>query len=213
MGSFLAVSAFKDVTAERVADAVVSFAAEHDIEAEVLNGGPADESTQAAVFAPKGGWTVVLWPHGFNLHDVDACQRLTQTLGTVASTVHIYDDDYWTHVVLSSGEIVDRFASQPSYFEDVAAPVAAAYAGNPAAVAATVGCTADDVAPYLRVTPEDGEETFARDGDEFPLDSPWVFTDLWRAMGIAYPDDVASGVALVDLGDGWDDLPSGVIDY
>ena len=213
MGLFLAASAFKDVTAEQLADAIVAFAGEHDVKAAVLPGGPADEATQAAVFGPDRGWTVVLWPSQFTLYDVDACQRLTQALGTVASTAHIYDEDYWTHVVLSSGGLVDRFVSRPDYFEDVSAEVLDAYAGDPAAVAAAVGCDADNVAPYLRLLPEDEEDTYAHDDDEASLDDPWVFADLWRAMGITYPADVTSGVALVDLGDDWDGLPSGAIDY
>ncbi len=205
MGVFLAVSAFRRVDPAVLADALVSVAEGFGSSAEVVPGGPAEEHS-AAVFAPAGDWTVLVWPDGFNLHDVDTCVALTAALGTMASTVHVYDDDYWTHAVVANGTVLDLFCSVPDYFDDD--PVwAVRYAGRPDVVGEALRVDPALVGQYLQPAKAGPE---ARPGDEFALDDFWVFIDFWRRMGISYPSDLGASAVLVDLGDSWSQMfPSG----
>ena len=51
-----------------------------------------------------------------------------------------------------------------------------------------------DIAPFLRgalhlpIGPIDAEIARCCSDDEFDLDNPWVFADLWRRLGVRYPD-------------------------
>lgn len=207
MGVFLAVSAFRRVDPAVLADALVTVAEGFGSSAEVVPAGPAEEDS-AAVFAPAGDWTVVVWPDRFNLHDVDTCVALTAALGTTVSTVHVYDDDYWTHAVVADGTVLDLFCSVPDYFDDD--PVLAVrYAGRPDLVGEALGVDPALVGRYLQPAEKAGGAQ-ARPGDEFTLDDFWVFTDFWRRMGISYPSDLGAPAVLVDLGDSWSQMfPSG----
>jgi len=200
MGHFLAVSAFRPVTPENLASAIVGVASSFDVAASVVSGGPVEED-QAAVHATVGGWTVVIWPEGFNLHDIAVAAAVTGLIGGVASTVHIYDDDYWTHAVVQDGSVLDVFCSMPTYFDDDPALIER-YAGRPQVVADAVAADPELVARYLRLA-KDAESEKAFDDDRFTIDDPWVFTDLWTRLGITYPDDSQDAVAIVQLGEGW----------
>jgi hypothetical protein len=203
MGLFLAASAFRDRDVDQVTAALEQFLADHGWS---TDGDPRSED-EVRLFAPVGGWTVVLWPPYFNGHDSIAARELSATLGTVASTVHIYDSDYWVHRLFRAGEELDRSASTPAYWaesEEEAIRLRAAWTGNAAVVADTVGRPAAGLEPYQ--TPlEDGDEPPGKafDDDENELDDPWVFVDFWRRLGITYPADPTAWARQLWLKSGW----------
>jgi hypothetical protein len=137
---------------------------------------------------------------------------VSQRLGGVGSAVTIHDGDYWTHTLLRDGQTLDRFASMPDYFAndpDAIARLVAKFVGNPAVVAATLGCPVDQVAPYLvHAMVTEHLDSLLLDGpdldpayadDEFDRESPWVFADFWRRAGITYPPDVSAYAAHLRL--------------
>lgn len=210
MGLFLAVSAFRHQPVAGLAEAAAFYAATHGVECRaVAPGDPhtADESRHDAFFfAPVDGWTVALWPGYFNIHDIELCRHLSRKLKTVASTVHVYDGDYWAHVLFDAGNVVDRYASVPDYFAESEVDkteMRAIWAGNAGAIAAVVGVTAESLVPYLVLHTPDIENRPIRacDGDRFELADLWVFTDFWRRLGIQYPDDVTSFAARLRFSD------------
>jgi hypothetical protein len=125
-----------------------------------------------------------------------------------ASTVSIHDGDYWRHVLLHDGAVVDRFASMPGYFTDDPAEterLRVRYRGDAEVIAGTVGCRAEQVAPYLvHVDLGDDDQGFevvepelgrAFPDDQFERDDPGVFIDFWRRFGPLLPGrrDLGSG--------------------
>ena len=192
MGHFLAVSAFRDQNVQSVCDAIIAYANRFDCTCEAVTGDP-DESRDALTFTPVNGWTAVLWPSYFNIHDIELCRDVSAALSGVVSTVHLYDGDYWAHAVMDAGVVRDVFASMPYYFAESpehAARLTSQWSGNPQIVADVLGTSPETVAPYFIHLPSDGAslDRKAFPDDEFPLDDIWVFTDLWRRLGIQYPD-------------------------
>lgn len=130
-------------------------------------------------------------------------------------TVHTYDGDYWVHTLIRNGERLDRFASMPGYFvEDPTELLAVqrAWAGNAQVVARALGRPADQVAPYFVHVPADRDNELGRafGDDDFDRDDIWVFVDLWRRLGITYPEDVKASVASLRLAPDWLDIvPTG----
>lgn len=217
MGEFLAVSAFRDRPVEDLAPAVSHYVRGHGVACDLIQDGSHEEAVDALIFPPTNGWTVVLWPPYFNIHDITLCAAVSRELATLASTVHIYDGDYWTHVLFDRGDLVDRFASMPGYFTEDPGEVAAlaeSWAGDADRLGAALGKAAEDIRPYLvHIDPEGEEPGMAFEDDEFGLDDYWVFTDLWKRIGVTYPDDVGNYERVLRLGkDFMDRLPTGADD-
>lgn len=211
MGHFLAISAIRDSNIDDVAEAVVQFALQHNVDCELIDA-PADDekpSRDTSIFAPSNGWITILWPEYFNSHDFATCQRLSQQLKTVVCTVHVYDDDYWAHALFDSGEWIDRFCSVPDYFAENDADaqrLADEYKGNPSAFAERFSLVPDSIAGYFVQFPARQPRKsilsmFKRShhqtptgkvvaDDEFEIENFWVFTDFWKRLGIVYPDDM-----------------------
>ncbi len=207
MGNFLAVSAVRDCSPQTVAAAIADYARRHGLDAAVLTADTAVNGQRAGVFAPVDGWTTVLWPPYFNIHDIEAAIALSAATQTLVSTMHVYDDQYWVHVLARDGLVLDRFASRPTYFEPTpqeAERLGTRYKGDPAITAAALGVDADVLRPYFRHLTDDGPNGRAFPDDEFDLDNTWVLADVWRRMGITYPEPVSAVAVAVDLGSGWD---------
>lgn len=208
MGNFLAVTAVHDTSPQEVAHAIVEYARRHGLRSAILSDNPGVDSQRAGVFAPVNGWTAVLWPPHFNGHDIEAAIAISNATRALASTMHIYDDDYWVHVLVRAGDVLDRFASRPTYFDPDAAnaeTLRLKFAGNADVIAEAVGVQVDALRPYFRQLMDD-ETPMGRafPDDEFDLDDTWVIADVWRRMGIAYPDPVSAVAITVDLGAVWE---------
>jgi hypothetical protein len=141
--------------------------------------------------ADERGWTVVIPPY-----DVasDQLGLGISKAGLITSAVSIYEDVLWTHVLCENGEVVDRFVNIPDYFGDDDDP-GPTWRGNGAAVGSALGADAALIAPYFRQfraleNPQGG--TRAHDDDEWDLLDGWVIVDLWRRIGITYPDPAAA---------------------
>ena len=209
MGEFINGVAVREADAARVAEALVAYARAHGVDTATV-GDP--EWGDVTMSATANGWTVLGWPDDAFGRERSAARALSASLGTVASTVSIYDGDYWTHVLFDRGKEVDRFASMPDYFaedEDEAEQLKREYAGNPAAVAAAIGLDVAQVAPYLAIRPDedDFEDAYPVSGrgrafpdDESDLDDAWVFVDFWRRIGIPYQGGGVGAAYGVDMG-------------
>jgi len=211
MGLFLAVSAFQDASVESVADAVGRHLDASGVRASAPDGGEPAEDDEAQVFPPVKGWTMVFWPPYFTVFDGAATADISGRLGVLASTVHIYDGDYWAHLLFRDGVELDRFASMPDYFTedpDELAELTREWAGNPAVVAEAFGRPVDQVAPYFVPIPAEGRSVKAFADDETELDDVWVFVDFWRRLGIIYEQPATTPATRVRLVPGWlDKLP------
>jgi hypothetical protein len=172
VGNFLAVSAFRDVGLDELVDAVIEYLGRHGVVATAEPGGRPTPRT-ADFFESVGRWTAVMWPQYFNVHDAEVCRTLSASMGTVTSSMSIYDDECWTHHLFDSGSLVDRFTTDPSTMMsilDTYEVVAARWSGSPEAVAALFGVPLSDIGKYYRhqepVQDDDGEvwEEFLRPG-------------------------------------------------
>jgi hypothetical protein len=222
VGYFLAVSAFQDLPVDQLAQAIQHYAAKFGVACEMFNPDQAEPSprTDATVFAPTDGWTIVLWPEYFNIHDFPTCETLSEQLSTLVSTVNVYDGDFWTHGLFEQGRLLDQFCSQPDYFAEdpeTANQMRARWQGNPDVIASRFTIPVDDIRGYLLhlSSLEEGAsqsrslfsflkrrkpsvlDRKVKPDDDFELDNFWVFTDFWRSLGICYPDDVTEWAKLL----------------
>ena len=191
MGYFLAVSAFKNQPVEAVAKCTASYTGKHGVGCKPKSDGQTNlnPKTDAAIYAPANGWTVVLWPAYFNIHDIEACRALSEQMQAVVATVHVYDDAYWTNVLFDQGRRLDQFASIPNYFEG-GPEIAQRWGGDASVVARAMSVPEAQIAPYFaKIGEADLGKAFV--DDEFELSNFWVFTDFWRRIGIRYPADVS----------------------
>jgi hypothetical protein len=191
-GGFLAVSAFRDVRPRAVLAAAAQHLRQEGVAAELREKSTC-EALDGRAYSARNGWTVVVWPPYFNVYDVELATAVSRRLGVLAATVHEYDGDYWTHVTIEGGRVLDRFASRPAYFAEnpgEAARLRREWRGDAAAVAAAFGVPAGVIHPYLVEVDERQPDRKVFADDEFELTSIWVFTDFWERLGIRYPDDV-----------------------
>jgi hypothetical protein len=202
MGHFFAASAFKNASISDLATSITAYIRSHGVDVSPQSGRPAKESTDILLYEPRGGWTPVIWPAYFNIHDVPACAAVSKGLGSLATTVNVYDGDFWSFEFFSSGALIDKAAPRADYFaedDDSAASLLQHWRGNPEAMAAAFQVPAESIRPYFSyLGPEDAPGKAFVD-DASPLEDFWVFVDLWRRLGITYPADPESFVARLRL--------------
>jgi len=205
MGLHLTMTAFRDVPADELAREVMTW---FDGQAYTCTPSAADAATLShwdalAVHAPVGGWTLVQWPSLFGSYAVGSVgqdslvSHLTARLGTVASSMAVYDSDSWTHVVHEHGTVRDQYATDwrvsASGLDDPR-EVRHAWRGNPDEAARVLGGSARDVARHYR-----------RNRRAWSYDD-WDFVELWRECGITYPEADAPVELVAELDPGWFDL-------
>lgn len=212
MGHFLAVTAFQTDSVDAVTAAISNYVKSRDVSIEILpSTAEVDETTDATVYLPKGGWCIVLWPTYFNIHDFSfvreitgiepttgssATTSLSQSFAT-ASTIHVYDGDFWEHLFCANKEELHLFCSVPDYWGDEDEGAQTEYKIDPAKMCNYLNINSAKISPYLVNAGQlEGEEK-AFEQDEFELGDFWVFTDFWRQLGITYPDPPDANVAAV----------------
>jgi hypothetical protein len=192
MGHFFAASAFRGPSLGRLVEPVAAYLSGHGLKCSEVTGHPVNEATDVLFYDPVQGWATVVWPTYFNIHDVPLCAAVSEALSCAALTVNVYDGDFWSWETLVEGILVDQCAPRADYFaeDDGAAERARArWRGQPSLLAEVAGVPVESVAPYYReLGPEDAPGKAFPD-DQFPLDDFWVFTDLWRRLGVTYPAD------------------------
>jgi hypothetical protein len=199
VGLNLNMTAYRTEDARALADALLRYSADHAVPAEIVESGAETTRDAARIAPPQGGWSVIDWPRHF-ARQATTSRWLSEELGLVASSVHVFESDVWSHVVYQRGETRDRFSSNPRYHTRDLEPLAEAkrrWTGNPAVVAALFGSPERDIAAYF-VQPSPlrtwwtgalGKgygKAFADDTSH--LDDEWLFVDFWRRIGIEYPD-------------------------
>ena len=191
MGYFLAVTAFRSDSVADVSAAISDYLTGHGVSVETISSGPPDSGRDAQIYAPTNGWTVVLWPAYFNLHDFPLARSVAAARNWLVSTVHVYDDEYWEHLAHNGPTELHAFCSRPNFWRDESPDDferVARYDSTPERLATVVGAPVATIQPYL--TDADTLSSFdakAYPDDEFPLGDFWVFTDFWRRLGIPYP--------------------------
>ena len=133
MGHFLAVTAFRTESIPAVVQTISDFMRTHEVTYEVLSAVPSiNENTDAQIFAPADGWTVVLWPQYFNIHDFPLVRSIASSFPELISTIHVYDGDYWEHLAVLGARELHTFCSRPTYWcVGTTFPVAASQPGSP----------------------------------------------------------------------------------
>jgi hypothetical protein len=207
MSHFLAVSAVRGVPTAGVAAAIKEVVGRHGVGLEQVQAAMAEDGRDVRLFAAPG-WSIILWPQYFNIHDLPMAESLSAELSTVVSTIHVYDDQYWTHGFFEQGRRLDMFASRPRFFDEEvdAAPIDPnEWAGDAELIARSVGVESGAVAGYLVHMDAPGAPTGrVHPDDDFPLDDFWVFVDFWRRLGIHYPADMGTAEASWRLSPGFD---------
>jgi hypothetical protein len=119
MGYFLAVTGFRRDSLADVTAAITDYMASHDVQAELV---PVESQPNhrrdTQVYAPVDGWTVVLWPEYFNIHDFPLARAVAATRNWLVSTIHVYDDEYWEHLCYSGHTELHAFCSRPYFWQD-----------------------------------------------------------------------------------------------
>jgi hypothetical protein len=126
MGLFLALTALRTVDTTAVAAAVVGYARNHGVTAEVADadarlahshaGEQAETIGSEARVVPTGdGWSVVCWPDYFTGLG-PASKWLSVEFDALTSAIDVSDGDLWNHLLFRRGVLIDRFSSIPDYF-------------------------------------------------------------------------------------------------
>jgi hypothetical protein len=199
VGLFLTATAVRDVAPERLAAAITDWCAGHFVVCEQVECSSAQVPwhERVQVHQPRDGWTCVVWPTYFGLHDLVAAEHLARTLGTVVETAGVHDSDCWWHCLYAADRVVDRYVTGPEWFASDLTPVqdvARRWAGQPEAVAHFLGVSGREIARLYR------RQRSARHFDD------WAFVELWRRMGITYPVEEVPVAATLSLPEGSDRL-------
>jgi hypothetical protein len=218
MGQFIAASAFKNVLPENLSREIVDYAKKFDVACELAeDDSPTEENWDILIYKPQNGWTVVLWPTYFGVHDFGICREISEKLGILVSSVHVYDGDYWSHGLFENGKILDLFCSRPTYFEEHRKDferLKKKWQGKDEIIAGSFGVQRGLIAPYLKdidlLKVNELGKVFPN--DQFELSDFWVFVDFWQKAGIIYPDypeNSAYEIRLRLAEDFGDKLPAG----
>lgn len=213
MGHFLAVTAFQTDSPDQVADACLKYIRSHGVQAELLDpSAPYIERTDAQVFQPDNGWCRILWPPYFNLHDFTLVRDVCSVTGWAASTIHVYDSDYWDHLFRIGREDLHLYCSCPHYWQgesDEEVQRKLSYDSNPDKMCKALNLDVSTITPYLVDTAKIDNSVKAFEDDQFELSDYWVLADFWKRMGINYPDPGEAKVAaLLRLSDDFGNLPA-----
>ena len=191
---FLATTALRDVTVRELLPEIEAWFDTHFIVCLQVSAVDRPQMDRLTVYAPHNGWTTVVWPTYFSWHS-EVARHLSARLRTVASSVDVYHSETWQHVVYDNGNLVDEYATDPSYLvSDLDDPraVARRWRGNPELVARHVGSTARAIGRHYR-----------RNRRSFGFDE-WNFADLWADLGILFPVAKLPPAASLALPDRWD---------
>ena len=205
MGYFLAVTGFRTESVADVARVITEHMKSHGVPCEsVPVASPPNHERDAQIYAPVTGWTIVLWPEYFNIHDFPLVRTLAAAQGWLASTVHVYDDEYWEHLCCSGDTELHAFCSRPRFWEQESPDDfqrMSAYDTESSRLASALGISPQVIQPYIvDVDSLANPEAKAHPDDQFALGDFWVFTDFWRRLGIAYPTPPQNLAAVLRLG-------------
>lgn len=188
MGQFLCLSGVIGSSEKLVADALRTFAKEHEGTFE-----PAsltlDDKGCLIILEGTGGVTV-LYPGEFMSWDA-ASAYLSKALDKPVFSLHIHDGDLWMYLLFENGVVVDQFNPVPDYWSDeLDEAERRAWQGNVAEIVTRVsGVKAEELANYLITWDPDTEDRKAYPTDEFAYGDDWQMTDFMRRLGLDFPID------------------------
>ena len=214
MGVLVSAVAVRSADADEVLDVFLSMMRGLGHRREPLAGpdptSPYGDSNDVFYAAPGTGWATLV-PH-YVVPAEKLAIELTRRLDTVSSAVTIYEDVLWMHHLVEHGEELDRFVNLPGYFGP--GEFDDSWTGDASLVARTVGTDPAELAPYFRqVSLPRARSRWRRPPkahaeDEYDLLTGWVVTELWRRMGISWPDPAAASTIRVPLGEAGTDALS-----
>ena len=205
MGYFFAVTAFKMDSVAEVTRTVTNYMNSHSVSCESIPvHSELNHRRDAQIYAPVAGWTVILWPEHFSLHDFPLTRTLAASHRWLISTVHVYDSEYWEHLCCSGDAELHAFCSRPGFWKEESPDDfrrISGYKTEPSRLASSLGISPQIIQPYIvDVDSLPTPEVKAHLSDGFALGDFWVFVDFWRHLGIIYPTPPQNLAAVLRLG-------------
>ncbi|MDH5572275.1 MAG: hypothetical protein OEY89_10950 [Gammaproteobacteria bacterium] len=207
MGHFFAITAIKATESSLVVENLKSIFQQFQCEVKTVDLDDYDDSSDALVYQDSSGWIVINWPSYFNIHDQHIAQNLSKKIGTIVSTISVYEGALWTHVLYENGDELHRFCNVPDYFDEADLVMSDNSETGIKLVAEKLSAAEEKIKGYFTYLKEDEEDmNFKKvhDNDEFEIWDFWVFCDFWKQVGINYPEKNDEAVACLRLCDAFD---------
>lgn len=120
----------------------------------------------------------------------EALEELSRKLETAAFYFHIHDGDLWMYHFYVKGVELDKFNTQPDYWEELTDEQKKAWAGKPAVIEAHWSdVRKEDIERYFLHHNDNSISEKAYPEDEFEPWDIWQLTDFTAKLGIPYPDE------------------------
>ena len=188
MGNFMAVTGFHTSDHSEIVDFVVQYAKRNRVGVELLNGNtPPKEETDALIYNPENGWSIIFWPRYFSANDFPLARAYARAKNICVSSLHVYDSDYWEHIFLNGDQVEHLFCSSPNFWEEEEEEIRN-WIDDPAQMCKTLSIPVASVEKYLVDVGLEELSGKAYPDDQFELDDFWVMVDFWRKLGINYPE-------------------------
>ncbi len=153
-----------------------------------VNGAINELGSDAGCYSVQPDRTLVLYQEATG--DFERIKDLSRKLGVAAFACHIHDDDLWLYEFYLSGELVDKFNTIPSYWEELPPDEEAKWRGDADLLTRHwPGLSADSIRRYLVHHSDDDWSAKAYLDDEFSCGDCWQVTDFLRKIGTPYPPD------------------------
>lgn len=110
-------------------------------------------------------------------------ESLSASLPCPVMVLYIYDDDLWGYFLWRNGAEVDRFATDPDYFEAREFP---SRSGDTVAVAQCFGLEPSKIDRYLLPWTEERMDEQAYDTDSYVVGDCWQMADFMAVLGFDY---------------------------
>lgn len=190
MGVFLSATAIKTNSAGAVAAAVIEYFGDYGVNYTKVSNDAFLKGKEVAIYQSTSEWVVVIWPSYFGVNELPAVKYLSKSLDTLISSVSIYDGESWSHSLYRSGSEIDLYNSTFRLpFQMSPSFRFVSWGVNIQAVSTEFNVNKKDIACYFRKDPpirsqlNDGGCNVSKE----TANSPWVFTDFWKKVGVKYP--------------------------
>jgi hypothetical protein len=202
MGYFLAVTAFRTNSPTDVVAAITDYLTTYKVSQESVLSGPPDHDRDLQIYDSVNGWTVVIWPEGFNLYDFPLAIAIGEARGWLVSAIHVNDSEYWEHLAVEGALKLHEYCSRPQFWAEESPSDydrMMAYDSNVSRLAMACSVPSELLTPYMIDADTVAADSKGHSDDQFTLDDFWVFTDFWNSIGITYPspgENLASVIRL-----------------
>lgn len=213
MSQYLAATAFKTKDYESLISLDIDcevYSLNTDIIASRKNNeNKADLEGSRYLYPEKYGWTFVSWGT-IDGDIIDDCTKISRSISKIlkiqVSNVRICQSSYWTHHFFNDGKLIDQYCSIPHnlFGEDEEQlelnELIEMYKGSADKLAEICEIKVDSIDRYYQHI-IDFEKNYGKayPDDECHVGEEWAFLDLWKKLGIEYPEDVESYLYEIDV--------------